>query len=933
MNAINITGTVTDDTGEPLIEATLKLLSAGDSTYVKGVTSNSNGRFSFSGIKSGKYIVQCSYLGYNNSYTNVTAENSNIKLNPIVMKESSIMLKETVVTAVKAAIVAKEDTLEYNADSYKTQPNAVIEDLLKKLPGVEVGSDGSITAQGKSVSKILVDGKEFFADDPKIASKNLPVDMVEKLQVIDRKSDQARLTGVDDGEEETVINLTVKKGMNNGWFGTINAGYGTNDRYTGDLMINRFWDGNQFTILGNFNNTNSMGFTDQGSRFSRFGGSNGITTTQSLGMNFNVGKKDESFRVGGNVFYSHTDRNSITKSERQYLFTDSTSYQSSNSRSRDKGHNVRGDFRVQWKPDSFNTIEFRPRFTINFNNSTSEDSSITRAGDIARSLVTRSLNNSHSSGKSYEMSGELWYNHSFKNHPGRSFSISGNKSFSDQREDIYSYSYNLFKLFNDSIDLYDQYTDSRTWSNTVGARLTWTEPIGNSKNGRYLQFSYNMSYRWNNSDKLVYDHPVDYTIPTDPVIDYLQEVFNETLSNSFRNDFFNQRIQVGYRQVRKTYNLDAGITFVPSMSKSIDLINSARDIPERWVWNYSPYMRFRYKMGRNRNLNINYMGRTSEPSMSQLQPVADMSNPLRIVIGNPDLDPSFSHNVRINFNDFNMNSQRSVMASLNMSVTQNSIVSKTTYNSETGGQTTTYENVNGNWNANLFSMYSQPIGKKGFQINANLMASYNQNIGFTSTDQVNTVRNRSNNLNLAPSLSLAFRTSDIDLEIRPNFSWQQTRYTAQKNNNRNVKSYGGMFNGTWYTSLGIVLNTDLSYSDTKGYSAGYDQSQWMWNASISYQFLTGKTATIALKAYDLLQQKKNIQRSVTAMTISDTEYNSLTRYFMITFSYRFNTFGKNGGGNQSMDMVPGNNRGGNRGGFGGGGFGGGGFGGGGGRGM
>ncbi len=898
--AANIRGKVIDDKGEPLIEATVRLLAAKDSAFIKGTTTDVNGRFSLKDVKSGSYIVQTSYIGYDNATANAKVEGSNVTVGPIKMMESSIMLKEAVVTGVKTEIIAKEDTLEYNAGSYKTQPNAVMEDLLKKLPGVEVDSDGKIKAGGKEVTKILVDGKEFFSDDPKVASKNLPANMIDKLQVVDRKSDLARLTGVDDGEEETVINLTVKKGMKNGWFGVVNGGYGTDDRYAADFNVNRFWNDNQITFLGNFNNINQLGFTDSnGSRFRRFGGNNGINTSQSFGVNFNVGKSDESFRVGGDLLYSHTDQDTRTSQERQYLFTDSTSYLSSRSGSRDKGHNIRGDFRIKWKKDTLTTLEFRPRFSLNYNKSTSADSSRTFAGDLARSLVTRSVNAGRSNGNSYEFGGQLWFNHNFKSHPGRSFSIAVDYSMSNVREKDFSYSYNRFYLLknvlgNDSIDTYDQYTNNHTWRNSVGARVTWTEPIGDVKNGRFINISYRMNYRWNNADKLVYDHPVSYPDGGyDPVIDYLTSIFNDSLSNRFRNDFFTQRIQIGFRQVRKDYTLNVGLSFVPSMSKSKNLIDSDRNIAARWVLNLSPFVRFRYKFNKTRNMNVDYRGNANEPSITQLQPVADRSNPLRVVIGNPELKPSFNHNLRVRFSDFDVEAQRSIMAMANVSVTQNSIVSKTTFNNKTGGQETTYENVNGNWNANIFSMVSFPLRNKNWQFNGNLFARYSQAIGFNNGE-----RNRSGSFNLGPSVSLAFRPENWEFELRPYFNLQYTNNSLQSAANRSVQTYGGMFNAGWYAPFGLVVNSELSYTGTSGYSAGYDQNQWMWNASIAYQFLKGKEASVAIKGYDLLQQRKSIMRNVTANYIDDTSYNSLTRYFMITFSYRFNTFGA---GNQPTD--------------------------------
>ena len=323
--AANITGIVKDlDTKEPLLEAAVKLVTANDSSFVAGTTTDIDGKFSLTGVKAGKYLLTVSYIGYADLEKPVTVGSSNLRLGVLSLKEASHMLGEVSVVAVKTPIKVMEDTVEYNADSYHTQPNAVVEDLLKRLPGVEVGTDGSITANGKTISKFLVNGKEFFSDDPQVASKNLPANLVDKLQVVDRKSDMARLTGVDDGEDETVINLTFKKGMDQGWFGTAEGGYGTDDRYMGSFNVNRFWNGNQITLLGNFNNTNQIGFTDSnGSRFRRFGGNNGITESRALGLNFNVGK-EEIIRVGGDIMWSNTDAKTITKQERQYPIRRST---------------------------------------------------------------------------------------------------------------------------------------------------------------------------------------------------------------------------------------------------------------------------------------------------------------------------------------------------------------------------------------------------------------------------------------------------------------------------------------------------------------------------------------------------------------------------------------------------------------------------------
>lgn len=887
LSAYTISGRVTDKESEPMIQASVRLLSGRDSTVVKGVITDADGNFIFQNVKRGRYKVETSYVGYNTEITPVRVADADVKLPAIVLSESSIALKETTVVGIKTPITVKEDTVEFNAGTYKTAPNAVVEDLLKRLPGVEVDAQGKITANGKEVTKILVDGKEFFSDDPTVASRNLPVNMVDKLQVVDRKSDLARLTGVDDGEDETVINLTVKKGMQNGWFGNAEAGYGTDDRYKATFNVNRFWNGNQITLLGNANNVNDLGFTDGGaSRFRRMGGATGVNTSQAFGVNFNVGR-GEILRVGGDVMYSHSDRDTRTRSDRQYLFADSTSYYNSGKAARDRGNNVRGDFRMLWKPDSLNTLEFRPNFSYNHNDSESLDSAMTTAGDPSRSPVTRSLNRNSSAGNSFEFGGRLIYSHNFKSRPGRSFSLFADYRFSNVRERANTYSLNKFYLLNDSVDLYDQYADNHTWSNTVQARATWTEPLGDAKRGNFLTFSYRIQYRWNNADKLTYDHPVSFPDgwEGDPLIDYDTLIFSEDLSNSFRNDYMNQNIRLGYKHVSRTGSIDVGASLVPQMSRSEDLINAARNIPTRWVWNYAPYLRYRYKMGKSRSFNFDYRGRSSQPTMAQLQPVADKSDPLHIVIGNPELDPSFTHNIRLRFQDFNAEQQRSIMAMAFANVTQNSIISRTAFDPQTGGQVTTYENVNGVWNVSAMTMISMPLRNKAFTFNNHLALSYSRTVGYN-----NDVRNASGTFGLMEFFSFAWRPTDIELELRPTYRLQTTSNTAQTSADRTVHTYGGSFNATYYTPVGIVLNSELVYNATSGYSDGYDVNQWLWNASISYQFLRGRNATISLKAYDLLRQQTNVNRTVTANYIEDQITNSLGRYFMITFAYKFTTF-------------------------------------------
>ena len=884
-----IKGVVKDNQNEPLIGATVKLLNAKDSSLVVGSMIDSEGAFSLSKIKKGRYILNISMIGFEPIEKGIELQNNDevYDLGIMTPKESSVMLDETIVSGVKSAVIVKEDTIEYNAGSYRTQPNAVVEDLLKKLPGVEVDADGKITSGGKTISKILIDGKEFFSDDPKMASKNLPSDMVDRIQIVDRKSDLARLTGVDDGEEETVINLTVKKGMQNGWFGTLQGGYGTTDRYAAGFNINHFKDGNQLTILGSANNINDLSFTDQGrGRFNRFGGQNGVTTAQSFGINFNVGKS-EDLRFGGNVLYTHRIQDSKERSSTQYLFPDSTSYQDASKIARDKGHNLRADFRLQWNIDKYNTIDFRPRFSFNSNMSNRVDSTLMRNGYGDR--VNHSENFDHNNGLSYDVSGDLIYNHKFAGRDGRSLSTQFKYQFSDTKEKGTSWNDIMYYLSQDDSELLVQFIDSHQWSNTLTGRFTWTEPLGNVTNGNFLNFAYKINYKWNNADRLTYDLPNN--IWTRNLLENLKDVpsdgvLNETLSNSFRNEFLNQELQVGYKKIHKLYNLDAGILFSPSMTKSEDLINPDRNIDERWVWNVSPYMRFRYKFTDRMNFSSDYRARTSQPSIKQLQPVADVTNPLSIVIGNPNLKPTFTQNLSLRFNDFNADSQRSLMAMVNGSYSLNSIISKTLFNPETGGQTTTYANVDGIWSAMAMFMYSRPLAKSHWRMSAQVFSMYNSTVGYNNGEF-----NRSGTWMFRPNFGVTYSNDFCQISLAPQYGLQLTHNSIANQNNRTIHSYGARADVAVNLPFGVDIATDLNFSGTSGYSQGYNSDQWLWNAQVSYSTLKDKSLTFALKVYDLLQQKKNISRNVTANFITDREYNDLTRYFMFTVTWKFNTFG------------------------------------------
>ena len=878
-----------------------------DSTRVGYLLTDVDGGFEFSGLKPGRYYMRLSMTGMDEVGKDIEVRDSSehIDLGKVKLSENSVMLGEALVTAVRAAVVAKQDTLEFNAGSFHTNPNASVEDLLKKLPGVEVGSDGSITSGGKSVTKILVDGKEFFADDPKMATKNLPSNMVDKVQVVERKSETARLTGVDDGEDETVINLTVKKDMNNGWFGTVSGGYGTDDRYQGNFNINWFKNGNQVSIIGGGNNINEMGFTDMGrGRFRDFGGNNGINSTQQFGINFNVGN-EEKFRIGGNVLYTHSDRDSRSRFDTQYLFPDSVSYLRGGSKTRDRGHSLRAQFRMQWNISEADMLDFRPEFSLNMRHSELKDSSILRASMADADKVNSNYALRGNRGTDYTASGRLIYTHKFLSHPGRSLSAQFNYTFSNTKEKATTWNDIEYYLRQEDSERLFQFLDSHQWSNQLEGRLTWTEPLGDASNGNFLEVVYKASLRFNNADKLTYDVPLgDYDPETSGLPDFRHTPegaeLSQELSNRFRNKFSSQELQIGYKKANSKYNLNAGVTFSPSSSSSEDFINPDRNIDTRWVFNVAPYLRFRYKFSKTSSLSANYRARTSQPSLTQLQPVADVSDPLNIKVGNPDLKPTFTQNIGVHFNNYNAGTQQSIFAVANASFALNNIVSRTLTDPETGVRTTTYANANGNWNVFGMFMLNQPFRNRKWRVMARFNGRYSSAAGY-----INGEFNRSGNLMLSPTAGMTFSSDIFQMTVNPTYSFSMATSTLPQQENRYTHSYGFDANASLYLPFGLEVSSDLSFSKSTGYSQGFDNTQWLWNAQLSYSVLKDKSLTFSVRAYDLLGQKKNVSRSVSANMITDNEYNDLRRYVMFGVTWKFNTLSKKAATNMPPDMPSG----------------------------
>lgn len=899
-SGVNVTGSVVEQGSDtPIEQATVRLLNVKDSAMVRGVVSARNGSFTLKNVKKGSYLLHITFIGYDPLYQplQITGKKNPVNVGKLELSDGAIELGEAVVIGKAPEVTVRNDTVEYNADSYKVTEGSVLEDLLKKMPGVEVDSEGKITVNGKEVKKVMVDGKEFFSDDPKVASKNLPAKMIDKLQVLDKKSDMAQMTGFDDGEEETVINLTVKPGMKQGWFGNAYGGYGSKDRYEGNAMVNRFVNNDQITFMGGANNTNNMGFSDLastmfsgmgggGGRRGGFGAGSGITSSGNAGLNFSKEFKPDKLTLGGNTRYSHSDNDARSKSDRQNILPgDSSSYDNSEAMSRTKSDNFGVDFRLEWKPDTMTQLIFRPSFSLS--HSMNDNFSDATTLDNERDTVNTNKSSNYSESNGYNLNASIDFSRKLNN-KGRVFSA----TLSGGNSDSYSDGMNRSDIvyFNQTDALKNSIIDQRSRYDNKGfnyrAYVSWVEPIGHNN---FIQATYSISQRKQEALKNVYNQDADG----------IYNVLDSAYSQSYRNNFISQRASLSFKSQREKFNYTIGLNLDPSYSSSENFVgDTTLSKITRKVVNLSPMAQFNYMFDKRTNLRIMYNGRTSQPSMTQLQPVADISDPTNITIGNPDLNPRYTNNVFIRFQQFTPEKQRAFMIMANGSYIINDIVSYTSYNQETGVKTTTYKNVNGNYSGNVRMMLNTPLKNKKFSINSMTMASFANSNGY-----INEEKNTNRNLILSERGGIDFRSSYLDLGVNGNIRYNATSNSLQKENNQNTFNYGAGGYTTIYLPLDFKIESDVNWSTNSGYGDGFKQNEVLWNASASKSFLKNNQGTLRFKIYDILQQRSNISRSVTASYIQDSEYNTLGSYFMVHFIYRFSIF--KGGASASDVKTPG----------------------------
>ncbi len=921
-----ITGNLSDrDTKEPLTQTTVQLLRAKDSTFVAGTISNNDGNFSVKANDDGRYIVRITSIGYKTviKHFNIT-NSSNVDLGKVVLGSNAVMLKGATIVGQATKVTLKEDTFIYNSAAYRTPEGSTIEELVKRLPGAQISDDGKITINGKEVKKILVEGKEFMTGDTKTALKNIPTSVISKIKAYDKKSDLAKVTGIDDGEEETVLDFGMKAGMNKGMFSNVDLSAGTKDRYSSRAMGAYFNDKNRLMIFANANNTNDQGFPGGGG-FGRFGaGQQGLNASKMLGLNYNFEQKDK-LQVDASVRWQHADGDVNTTSSVENFVSSKGAFSNSINQNFSRSDSWNARMRLEWNPDSMTDIMFRPSFTYSNNDGVSKSTSgsynadpysyvldplskesITALSDQDLMVNTRD-NSSISNTNNKNIGASLQYNRKFGNR-GRNLTLKGEVNYGKSDSKSLSLSnVHLYQIMNssnaDSTYQTNRWNVTPTTNSGYDLQFTYSEPI---MRATFLQFSYKFQYKYSKSDRSTYDFsnlgenffsglPLTYggwnsylSKLANPVESYIDnDLSRYSEYKNYIHDF-----ELMLRIIRTKYTFNVGVMVEPQKSSYMQDYKGVHVDTTRTVTNVTPTLDFRYRFSKVSNLRINYRGTTSQPSMTQLLYITDDSDPLNISKGNPGLKPSFTNNFRLFYNNYIEKKQRAIMTFINYSNTSNDISSMVTYNEATGGRVTRPENINGNWNVRGAFMFNTAIDSAGvFNVNTFTNVNYNNYVAFTFLNNEST-KTTTRSSSLGERIETSYRNGWLELAADGSLNYTHSRNDILNNNNLDTWqfAYGSSINITlpWGTSLA----TDLHNNSRRGYSDNaMNTNELVWNAQLSQGFLRGSALTVSLQLYDILHNQSNFSRTISAIQRSDTQYNSINSYAMLHVIYRLNIFG------------------------------------------
>lgn len=871
------------------------------------------GRFSFSDVAQGNYSLHLTYIGYQDVFKSIEVGTEPVRLGRLVMEEAATQLGEVQVTEKALPSMQIGDTTQFNANAFKTNPDANAEDLVQKMPGVTV-QDGKVQAQGEDVKQVLVDGKPFFGNDPNSVLRNMPAEIIDKIQVFDQQSEQSRFSGVDDGNASKTINIITKGGMRNGTFGRVYAGYGDQERYKLGGTINFFNGDRRFSIVGQSNNTNEQNFSSEdlvgisqgsggggrggGSRGGGRGGgggsfggggntrdftvpqSGGISATNAIGLNYSD-KWGEKVEVSGSYFFNMSDNSSDQSLFRQYVFPeDGGQTYSENNFSSSTNTNHRFNFRMEYKIDSVNSIIFTPRVSLQEN-----EGLLSTLGETY--LNSTLLNNTGSDFQSklegLAASGDLLYRHRFSK-PGRTISINLGTSYTKNTGESSLFSGNNFFSEPASFDSLNQLSDLLSNGLTLSSNVTYTEPVGKKGN---LQFTYQASLSNNDSDK----ETLNYSELTGEY-----DLRDTTLTNIFESRYLTQSVETGYRinSEKSMFNVRVGY-------QRADLQND-QSFPfesriERTFYNFIPSMFYRYNFTKTKNLRINYNARSNAPSVSQLQDVLDNTNPLQLRTGNSALVQDFRHQVSARYSATNTERSTSFFALLSGTYTQD-YIGNSTFIAERdtvtadgialqrGAQLSQPVNLDGYFNMRSFITYSQPISAIKSNLNLNLSANFSRTPGL-----INGEENFSNTPSFGFGVVVSSNISEkLDFTVSSNSSYNIVRNTLREDLNSEYFSQNSRLRLNWIFGKGFVYQTELSHQLNSGLSSGFNQNYLLWNMSLGKKLFEKQQAEIRLTVFDALSENISVQRNITDVYVEDVQTEVLRRYLMLSFIYNLRKF-------------------------------------------
>ena len=880
-------GIVHDDAGLPVPGATLMILDAADSTLVQFGTTDAQGAFNIRNVPKGDFLLNITFLGMQPSYQPITSGLvAETDLGTIALQQENTILNEVQVKADYVPIEVTKDTISYNADAFQTQPNAVVEDLLKKLPGIEVAPDGTIKAQGEEVKNIYVDGKEFFGSDPKMATKNLPANALKKIKVYDKKSDMADFTGVDDGTREKTIDLQLREEFKEGLFGTAEAGYGTDDRYNGKATINRFTKTSQLSFLGQLNNINQQGFSFSdrmnfigGMRGMSSGGggggsrspdnsisqdvpisdgtATGLTTTGAAGINFNW-QKTKKFNLRSSYFFNNVDKDLVQRSYRQNLSDDpfDTDERSENT-TNNLSHSIALNSDI--KPDSTQQVKVSAR--LNFGNGNGLDTSLLQNIVPVDILENQSRTRTDGTSNSYSLNANANYIKRFGN-KGRNVSLGGTVTSGNQdNETLLEALTEYFTSGNSSLLDQEQFTISDNIR--LDAQVSYTEPL---KKRRFLEFSYNF-----NTLDADYDHTVNDLENSVPV-------FNDTLSNTYSSVFQYHRPGVSYRFSGENTTYSAGLQYqVSELTGQVS--RSEEDIRQTYN-HFLPRFFWRSDLGNGKNIRFNYNTRINQPSITQLSPVIDNSDPLRLYVGNPNLDAEYTHNLNFNFHSFSQFSSTAIFASIGGTVTNNKIITSRFINEEFR-EISTPININVESGANMYVSYGRPFkpihSRVTFDGSANLTKTQN-----VIADELLDLNRWSRMIGISIS---NMNSKVLEYSLGGKWTFTDNYYTSDESLDQNTLLHN------YYVSVTLTAwkKWKLSGSyDYKLYSSDQfaeNQSLPLMQFSLSRFILKGDKGQLKFSVFDVLDENRGLSLTANPNYIEEIRSNSIGRYAMFSFIY------------------------------------------------